>query len=142
MLLEHRHHRKEELNISVTPLIDVILTLLIFFMVSSRFNRDTQMQVNLPQADGSAETTAINNMVEVSVDENGNVFVNAKPVANLRVDTIKAALEIESKGDHEMPLIISADAKAPYQSVATAMDAAGQLGFHKLTMSAQAPSDG
>lgn len=142
MIMEHRRRRGDDLSISLTPLIDVILVLLIFFMVSSRFTRDTQMNVNLPKATGEAALNASADIVEISVDANGNIFVNAKALANAQIDTIKSALQTVSNGNNELPLVISADAKAPYQSVATAMDAAGQMGFQKLTMAAQAPRDG
>ncbi len=142
MIMEHRRRKGDDMSISVTPLIDVILVLLIFFMVSSRFTRDTQMNVNLPKATGESALVASAQVVEISVDANGNIFVNAKPLANTQIETIKSALQSISNGNSDMPLIISADAKAPYQAVATAMDAAGQMGFHKLTMAAQAPRDG
>ncbi|NQD37629.1 biopolymer transporter ExbD [Permianibacter sp. IMCC34836] len=142
MLLERRRHGREDLNINLTPLIDVILTLIIFFMVSTRFNRDTQMQVNLPTA-GAAPTEAAlpAEIIEVTVDAAGNFFVNAKPLVNSQLNTLKSALQEVSNGNAELPMVISADGKAPYQAVATAMDAAGQLGFHKLTMAAQSPSE-
>lgn len=141
MLMQHRR-RKDDVSISMTPLIDVILVLLIFFMVSAKFNRDTQMQVNLPKATGDASVQAQTDLVEISVDAHGNLFINARPLANSELATIKSALDAVAQGNNELPLIISADAKAPYQAVATAMDAAGQMGFHKLTMAAQAPRDG
>ncbi len=142
MLLERRRHGREDLNINLTPLIDVILTLIIFFMVSTRFNRDTQMQVNLPEAGATpTEVTATTELIEISVDEGGNFFVNAKPLVNNQLKTLMAALEEVSQGNSELPMVISADGKAPYQAVATAMDAAGQLGFHKLTMAAQVPAE-
>lgn len=142
MLLERRRHGREDLNINLTPLIDVILTLIIFFMVSTRFNRDTQMQVNLPEAGAStAEAVTQTELIEISIDAAGNFFVNAKPLINGQLATLKAAVQEVSQGNSELPMVISADGKAPYQAVATAMDAAGQLGFHKLTMAAQAPAD-
>lgn len=142
MLLERRRHGREDLNINLTPLIDVILTLIIFFMVSTRFNRDTQMQVNLPEAGAStAEAVTQTELIEISIDAAGNFFVNAKPLVNGQLATLKAAVQEVSQGNSELPMVISADGKAPYQAVATAMDAAGQLGFHKLTMAAQAPAD-
>jgi biopolymer transport protein ExbD len=142
MIMEHRRRRGDDMTISLTPLIDVILVLLIFFMVSSRFTRDTQMNLNLPKATGEAALSASAQIVEISVDANGNIFVNAKALANGQIETIKTALQSVSNGNNELPLVISADAKAPYQAVATAMDAAGQMGFHKLTMAAQAPREG
>ena len=147
MLMQHRR-RKDEVTIAVTPLIDVILVLLIFFMVSAKFNRDTQMQVNLPEASGDSAAPVARIIVEISIDARGNLFVgdsiskSVRPLANNELATIKAALHSIADGDSEVPLVISADAQAPYQAVATAMDAAGQMGFHKLTMQAQAESDG
>lgn len=141
MLLESRHRARDEVSINLTPLIDVILTLIIFFMMSTRFNRDTQIELNLPEADG-AQLTAEQSVVEISVDVNGNIFVNGKPLVNNSLDTVKRAVEEVAEGNNQLPMIISADGKAPYQSVVTAMDAAGQLGFSKLTIAAQAPKEG
>lgn len=140
MLIDRRRHGREDFNINLTPLIDVILTLIIFFMISTRFNRDTELKINLPEA-GSApmEANAQIELIEISVDADGNFFVNAKPLVNNQLNTLKSALQAASQGNSELPMVISADGKAPYQAVATAMDAAGQLGFHKLTMAAQAP---
>lgn len=142
MLLERRRHGREDLNINLTPLIDVILTLIIFFMISTRFNRDTQMEVNLPEAGGApAELNVETQLVEITVDAAGNFFVNAKPLVNNQLATLKAAVQDVSQGNNQLPMVIAADGKAPYQAVATAMDVAGQLGFSKLTMAAQAPTD-
>ena len=141
MLLESRHRARDEVSINLTPLIDVILTLIIFFMMSTRFNRDTQIELNLPEADG-AQLTAEQSVVEISVDVSGNIFVNGKPLVNNSLDTVKRAVEDVAEGNNQLPMIISADGKAPYQSVVTAMDAAGQLGFSKLTIAAQAPKEG
>jgi len=141
MLLESRHRARDEVSINLTPLIDVILTLIIFFMMSTRFNRDTQIELNLPEADG-AQLTADQSVVEISVDVNGNIFVNGKPLVNNSLDTVKRAIDEVAEGNNQRPMIISADGKAPYQSVVTAMDAAGQLGFSKLTIAAQAPKEG
>ena len=141
MLLESRHRNRDELQINLTPLIDVILTLIIFFMISTRFNRDTQIELNLPEADG-AQMVNETDLVEISVDVNGNIFVNGKPLVNNQLETVKNAVNEVSGGNNQLPMVISADSKAPFQSVVTAMDAAGQLGFSKQTIAAQSPKEG
>ncbi|HEX4911743.1 MAG TPA: biopolymer transporter ExbD [Permianibacter sp.] len=142
MLLERRRHGREDFNVNLTPLIDVILTLIIFFMVSTKFNRDTEMKINLPEAGvNPLAVTAQTESVEITVDASGNFFVNAQPLVNNQLETLKSAVKSVSQGNNQLPMVISADGKAPYQAVATAMDAAGQLGFSKLTMAAQAPTE-
>ena len=141
MLMDFRRRNRDDMNINLTPLIDVILTLIIFFMLSSRFNRDTQIAVNLPQAEGNPEVVQPLQAIDIGVDINGQYFVNAQPLVNNQAETLRLALEKFSQGKVETPLVISADGKAPYQSVATAMDVAGRMGFTKLTMAAQKPRD-
>lgn len=141
MLLESRHRNRDELNINLTPLIDVILTLIIFFMISTRFNRDTQIELNLPEAEGP-QMAVEQQIVEISVDASGNIFVNGQPLVNNQLDTVKRAVEEVSEGDNTRPMVISADEKAPFQAVVTAMDAAGQLGFAKQKIATQSPKQG
>ncbi|TDQ50393.1 ExbD/TolR family protein [Permianibacter aggregans] len=141
MLLESRHRNRDELNINLTPLIDVILTLIIFFMISTRFNRDTQIELNLPEADGP-QMAVEQQIVEISIDASGNIFVNGQPLVNNQLDTVKRAVEDVSEGDNTRPMVISADEKAPFQAVVTAMDAAGQLGFAKQKIATQSPKQG
>lgn len=141
MLLESRHRNRDELNINLTPLIDVILTLIIFFMISTRFNRDTQIELNLPEAEGP-QMAVEQQIVEISIDASGNIFVNGQPLVNNQLDTVKRAVEEVSEGDNTRPMVISADEKAPFQAVVTAMDAAGQLGFAKQKIATQSPKQG
>lgn len=124
---------KRELTINLTPLIDVVFLLLIFFMVSTSFTRETQIELELPKATG--ELLDIKpEMLEISVDASGNFYVNQQPLINSQIETVQKAIVEVSKGDTSLPLIISADAKAPYQSVITAMDAAGKEGFRNIQM--------
>ena len=141
MLLESRHRNRDELNINLTPLIDVILTLIIFFMISTRFNRDTQIELNLPEAEGP-QMAVEQQIVEISIDASGNIFVNGQPLVNNQLDTVKRAVKEVSEGDNTRPMVISADEKAPFQAVVTAMDAAGQLGFAKQKIATQSPKQG
>ena len=127
--------KKEDVQINLTPLIDVVFLLLIFFMVSTSFKKETKVSLTLPEANGEALDSS-NDSIEVTVTKTGEVFVNGNGLVNRDVGTIKEALK-QSSTDHQTPVIISADAAAPYQAVITVMDAAG---FNNLTLPTQKPS--
>ena len=132
--------KKKELTVNITPLIDVVFLLLIFFMVSTSFTRETQIELELPKATGE-QLEVKEDVVEISIDAEGNFYVNKAPLINAQIDTLRRAIKKMSNGDNSLPLIISADAKAPYQAVVAAMDAAGQEGFRNLQMATRRPSD-
>lgn len=125
-----RRQARTGLGIDITPLIDVVFLLLIFFMVTTTFSWQTELKINLPEAEGEVvevEPKAI----QVSVDRDGNYFVNSKPLVNNQRETLLKALK-ESAPDTNIPLVITGDAQAPHQAVVTVMDVAGQLGFNKI----------
>ncbi len=132
--------KKKDITVNITPLIDVVFLLLIFFMVSTSFTRETQIEIELPKASGEQLDIAPE-MVEISIDTEGNFYVNKQPLINSQIETLRKAILKLSDGDTTLPLIISADAKAPYQSVVVAMDAAGQEGFTNLQMATRRPTD-
>lgn len=132
--------KKKDITVNITPLIDVVFLLLIFFMVSTSFTRETQIEIELPKASGKQLDIAPD-VVEISIDAEGNFYVNKKPLINSQIETLRKAILKLSEGDTSLPLIISADAKAPYQSVVVAMDAAGQEGFSNLQMATRRPDD-
>ncbi len=132
--------KKKDITVNITPLIDVVFLLLIFFMVSTSFTRETQIEIELPKASGEQLEIAPE-VVEISIDVEGNFYVNKKPLINSQIETLRKAILKLSDGDTTLPLIISADAKAPYQSVVVAMDAAGQEGFTNLQMATRRPTD-
>ncbi|MFT5520325.1 MAG: biopolymer transport protein ExbD [Enterobacterales bacterium] len=132
--------QKKEVVVNITPLIDVVFLLLIFFMVSTSFTRETQIELELPTATGN-QLEVENKVVEISIDAEGNFYINKKPLINAQLTTIRRAILKESEGDTRLPLIISADAKAPYQAVISAMDAAGQEGFSNIKMATSRPID-
>jgi biopolymer transport protein ExbD len=134
------NRRKQEVSVNLTPLIDVVFLLLIFFMVSTSFNRETQIKLELPEASGDPLETPPE-LIEISVDSEGRYFVNAKPVINTQVETLIKAINIIGKGNKELPVVISADANAPYQSVVTAMDASRKSGYFNFTMATRKPKD-
>ena len=120
--------QKEVLDVNITPLIDVVFLLLIFFMVSTTFERESEIEIMLPEATASA-TTSDEFVMQVTIDEEGTYYVNQQRVINTKLDTLMKAMQ-EVAGDRkDPPIILSADAKTPHQSVITAMDAARRLGF-------------
>ena len=124
--------QSEEIAINLTPLIDVVFLLLIFFMVSTTFTKETQLKVDLPQA--TSDQVAQVDMLEIIIKADGSFAVNDKPLVNAQPKTLRAALLKESDGDLATPLKISADASTPHQAVITAMDVAANLGFSQLSL--------
>ncbi len=109
-------------------------------MVSTSFNRETQIKLELPQANGDPLETQPE-VIEISVDSEGRYFVNAKPIVNTQLETLMKAINIISQGNKDLPVIISADANAPYQSVVTAMDASRKTGYFNFTMATRKPKE-
>ena len=134
--MKFRRKSKQDNGINLTPLIDVVFLLLIFFMVTTTFTKETRLLITLPEANGEhAEETA--QTLELLVNAEGNYAVNGQNLINREIKTIMAALQDASGGNVEMPLIITADAQASHQAVVIAMDAAGQLGFSRLNIATQ-----
>ena len=126
--MKFRRQQREDLAINLTPLIDVVFLLLIFFMVSTTFTRETQLRVDLPEAIG-VPVESVDESIEILVDENGGFRVNGLALVDGRMRTLQAAIYKISNGDTTLPMIISADAQAAHQDVVLAMDAVGQMGF-------------
>ena len=134
--MNFKRQNKEELSLNLTPLIDIVFLLLIFFMVSTTFTKENHLSINLPEADGEV-TDAPKQMVEVIIDKDGQYSINGKSLISNKLITLKQAIEKESKGDRSLPFIITADAATPHESVVRAMDAAGQLGFSRLSITSK-----
>lgn len=133
--MNFRRTRREEVNVNLTPLIDVVFLLLIFFMVSTTFTRETQLKLDLPEsASGEPIENRNQEQIEVLISAAGEVMINGKALITPGLDTLQAALQRESGGDKGLPVVITADAKTPHQSVITVMDAAGQQGFSRLRL--------
>ena len=133
--MNFRRTRREEVGVNLTPLIDVVFLLLIFFMVSTTFTRETQLQLDLPES-ASGEPVENQNLeqIEVLVSAAGEVTINGKSLINPNLDSLQTALQREAGGNNSLPVVITADAKASHQSVITVMDAAGQQGFSRLRL--------
>ena len=134
-----RQRSQEELSINLTPLIDVVFLLLIFFMVSTTFTKETHLVIDLPESSG-AILEEQPKQIEITISKTGEFSVDGRGLINGQLDTVMRALGRASKGNSKLPLVITADAQAPYQTVVTAMDAAGQLGFSNLSMTTQKES--
>ena len=136
-----RPNKLPSLDLNVTPLIDVVFLLLIFFMVSTTFERESQIQVQLPEASSEAEPQTPPRALDITIDREGRFYVNQLEVINTEIDTLKRALEKVAMQESELPVIITADAQTPHQAVMTAMDAASQLGYQRMTFAARQPND-
>ena len=136
-----KRSRRDEPTINLTPLIDVVFLLLIFFMVTTTFNRETRLLVNLPEA--NAETAENQpQQIEITVARDGMYSINGRNLVNSRVETLVRGLDLESGGDRSLSIILVADAEATHQSVVTAMDAIGQAGFNRLNIATQRTEGG
>jgi len=124
--------RREEADINLTPLIDVVFLLLIFFMVSTTFDRESELGIELPEASVTAEPTR-KGTLEVSVDGKGNYYVDGRPLVNTQVGTLVQAMQqrVKELGVNP-PVVVNADGNAPHQAVMAVMDAAQQIGLARL----------
>ncbi|MEJ2423498.1 MAG: biopolymer transporter ExbD [Candidatus Thiodiazotropha sp.] len=132
--------RKSSPEVDITPLIDVVFLLLIFFMVSTTFDRESQILIELPEASGE-EVEHTTKELDITINASGTFFVNQREVVNTEIATLMTAISKEIGDKRDLPVIINADAKTPHQSVMTAMDAASQLGLTKMTFAAHQPAE-
>ncbi|MBF8781281.1 ExbD/TolR family protein [Pseudomonas fulva] len=129
-----RNRIRENVDINLASLIDVVFVLLLFFVVTTTFTRETQLRVELPEASSAEPASETGKQVEITISADGVYSVNNRLLPAGDLATLTEALEQASGGDNQLPLSISADGKTPHQAVVTAMDAAGKLGFGKLRM--------
>ena len=134
--MKFRSEERDSPEIGLTPLIDVVFLLLIFFMVSTTFERSAELNIELPVASARANDPG-DTTIAVAIDSGGGVRVEGFLLANPETASVRRALTAAAKGLDAPPVIISADARTPHQSVVTVMDAARQAGLHKLTFAAQ-----
>ncbi|HEY8385569.1 MAG TPA: biopolymer transporter ExbD [Porticoccaceae bacterium] len=137
--MKFKRRPRPDNSINLTPLIDVVFLLLIFFMVSTTFTRETRLLIELPDAEGEQAQEAPPHLIEVVVSADGAYRINGQTLVNRHVDTLVKALELEAAGNVDVPLIISADASSPHRAVVRAMDAAGRVGFRQLQIATQEP---
>jgi len=137
--MKFKRRVRQDIDVNMTPLIDVVFLLLIFFMVSTTFTKESRLGINLPEADVNEQVLADDYNVEVQIDANGIFRVANITLGNNDLSTIRAALQVQlqsklhgAKSDANPSLTITADAATAHQFVVSTMDIAGQLGFSKL----------
>lgn len=134
-----RGKRHEELEMNLVPLIDVLLVIIIFLVVSATFSRTSELQINLPTAEANA-TQEKPLTIEVGIDASGKYTINNKGLADTTVDAIGAALQAAANGGKEPTVIINADANTTHQSVVNVMEASRVSGYTHITFATQAKS--
>lgn len=136
--MNFQQHQRSEVSVNLTPLIDVVFLLLIFFMVSTSFTKETQLRIDLPEATGAAPEK-MPDRLEVVVNSEGNYAINGREVIDNEADTLRRALVELAGTNRNQPFLITADANTAHQAVITVMDVAGQLGFARLSIATQRP---
>jgi len=136
--VKFRRQKTTDNTVNVTPLIDVVFLLLIFFMVSTTFTKETHLSIHLPEAEGEP-VEAVAEAIEIGIDAEGHYSINNTPLVNQKVLTLMRGLDQLAEGNTDRPVTIRADAKASHQAVVTAMDAAGRSGFVHLSITTQSP---
>jgi biopolymer transport protein ExbD len=132
---------RPEPEINLTSLIDVVLLLLVFFMVTTSFVRESELTIRLPEVADSVERSADIPVLEITVSATGQYFVNNRALIDSRAETLKAAI-VRLIPDLDVDNVtITADAEASHQSVVTAMDVAGKLGFVNISISTVSAAD-
>jgi biopolymer transport protein ExbD len=126
-----RTRPREDPEINLTSLIDVVLLLLVFFMVSTSFLKATEIRLQLPQAEAVPRVEP-NIEIEIMISAAGDYFVDGQELVNRRAETLQRALEQVAGERRELPVTIRADGRASHQSVVTAMDIVGRLGFSRI----------
>ncbi len=131
-----RRQAQEEPEINLIPMIDVLLVVLIFLMVTTTYAKFSELQINLPQANGetSKEKPA---QITVSIDAVGNYQVNANTISFTNVSSLAQILKKEAKGSADTVIIINADAKATHQSVVNVMEAGREANLTRITFATQ-----
>jgi biopolymer transport protein ExbD len=133
-------HNEDEFEINVIPLIDVMLVLLMFLVLTTTFHNNTRVKISLPESSAQASADEGQELV-LMIDRDGRYYVGANEVLNPSLATLKQALEAAAGNNRGQRVVLRADGRTPHQSVVTAMDALAQLGFANLQI-ATVPSEG
>ena len=137
--MKFQNRREEEVTIGLTPLIDVVFILLIFFMVTTTFDKSSELSIDLPSASGEA-SKAQKDTLNITIDAQGQFFINQVKVISSAPDTVSRAIRKVLDGRKDVPVVIQADAKTPHHAVVTAMDTVGKLGLTRLSIATSIPT--
>lgn len=135
-------HKDPEPEINITSLIDIVFLLLIFFMVSTTFERQAALKIDLPEASVSSERPADEEeKLVLAIDREGRMFLNDRQLIDSRPATIAAALREAAGESRSQAILLRADALTPHHFVITAMDVSGRMGFTRLSMATEQISE-
>ena len=129
-----RPRSPQEPEITVISMIDVVLLLLIFFMLSTTFVDEAKLKIQLPAASETPDRNAMRDRIEVTVTAQGSYRVNGKSLLNTSPTTLSAAISRVAGESRDVPVTVRADARTTHQSVVTAMDVVGRLGFRAINI--------
>ncbi len=131
-----RPRKEDEVDLNLTPLIDVVFLLLIFFMVSTTFVKESEIKLDLPEASTSIAPDE-EDAIKISIDARGRYFINEIPLVNSQAETIEKAIK-EAAGNNKKPLIVvNADKQTTHQAVVSVLDAARRLNFLRITFATE-----
>ncbi len=139
--MQLRAKKTEDPEISLTSLIDVVFLLLIFFMVSTTFERQAVLKIDLPEASNVSHPENQPDSFELVIDPKGQYYLNDRQLVDGRPSTLRAAFQEAAGDDRDIPIILRADAETPHHFVVTAMDVAAQLGFARLSIATERVSE-
>jgi len=135
-----KRQAREDISVNMTPLIDIVFLLLIFFMVSTTFTQENHLSIDLPEASADAAETPVE-AIDVVISAAAEYSINGQVLLNSKPETIRRGLAKALGERQSAPLIITADAKAPHETVVFAMDAAGQLGLVNISITTRQPAE-
>lgn len=138
--MKFSNRRDDEIEIAIIPMVDVMLLLLIFFMVTTTFQRNAEIQIDLPEAKAQ-QLKRDDFIIEIMIDSQGHYYVNQKRLKDEKLETLINAIQITLGGQTKSHVIISSDRVTPYQAVVTAMDAVRQLGLNKFSLTTKQAGD-
>lgn len=139
--MKFKRSQVEDIHINLTPMIDCLLFILVFLLLSTSFKQFSRMNLTLPEAQG-VPPKAYDQKVEVVVDASGHYSVNGQALSSKEVADLNTAIKQISNDRRDLMFIIAADAKASHQDVIRVMDVAGQLGFVNINISTKVPTRG
>ena len=138
-MMNLRSPSREEPEINLTSLIDVVLLLLVFFMITTSFVRESKIGIRLPEASSTQEAMVAEEPMVISVSAQGTYLVNGRQLLDNRAATLESAIRVLAGNNLGGKITVSADADASHQSVITAMDVAGQLGYVEINIATIKP---
>jgi biopolymer transport protein ExbD len=131
--------QEDEAGINLTPLIDVVFLLLIFFMVSTTFDTTSELKIELPQASADNPLQQAE-MISITIDPKGAFYLNDKRLKSNKAELLLLEMHRLTGGNKDLPVVIQSDSRSPVQSLVTAMDVVGQMGMHSLSIATTKPA--